>query len=285
MFPQRPFEPVDYLLVGHISQDLSPSGPALGGTVCYSGLTAKALGLKVGIVTACAPETDLSPLEGIQVCRIESEYSTTFENEYTDGKRTQILHHQASLLNLSSIPDIWRKTPIVQLAPVAQEIDPGLVRAFPDATLCLTPQGWLRSWAANGRVYASEWPEASFVLENGNLAVLSMEDVAHDEKRINEMIASIRIMVVTLGAAGANVFWNGDQRHFQAPKKNVVDETGAGDIFAAAFFIRYEVTRDPWEACRFAIELASASVTRPGIQSIPTEKEIQAATIEIFQSI
>ena len=36
-----------------------------------------------------------------------------------------------------------------------------------------------------------------------------------------------------------------------------VDATGAGDIFAAAFFWRLYVTRDPWEAARFATHLAS----------------------------
>ncbi len=285
MYSSSPFEPVDYLLVGHISQDFSPSGPSLGGTVCYSGLTALAMGLKVGIVTSCDRDADLSALEGMQVCRIESEFSTTFENIYSAGIRRQILHHRASPLNLSSIPDVWRNTSIVHLAPIAGEVDPGLSRSFEDSTLCLTPQGWLRSWDDQGRVSPSEWPEANFVLENARLAVLSMEDVAGDHGRINELLSSIRILAVTEGADGANVFWNGDQRHFSAPEKKVKDETGAGDIFAACFFIRYEITRDPWEACRFANELASCSVTRRGLKSIPTEKEIQTASIEIFQRI
>ncbi|MHC1785310.1 MAG: PfkB family carbohydrate kinase [Anaerolineaceae bacterium] len=285
MYSTLPFEPVDYLLIGHIAQDLTPSGPSLGGTVCYSGLTARSMGLKVGIVTSCAPEADLSALEGIQICRIESEFSTTFENIYSDTGRRQIIHHQASPLNLSSIPDAWRKTSIVHLAPIAQEVDPGLARSFTDSTLCLTPQGWLRGWDENGCVSPSEWPEASFVLEKADLAALSMEDVAGDEERINELLSSIRILAVTEGVNGASIFWNGDQRHFRAPQKKVKEETGAGDIFAACFFIRYEITRDPWEACRFANELASCSVTRQGLQSIPTEKEIQTASIEIFQSI
>ncbi len=45
-------DPVDYLVIGHIARDLTPSGPRLGGTVAYSGLTARALGLRVGIVTS-----------------------------------------------------------------------------------------------------------------------------------------------------------------------------------------------------------------------------------------
>jgi hypothetical protein len=285
MFSMSYFEPVDYLLIGHVTQDLTSSGPTLGGTVSFAGLTARALGLKVGIVTSCAADTDLSALEGIQVCRHESEFSTTFQNAYHKGRRSQILHRQASSLSLASVPEVWRNTAIVHLAPVAQEVDPGLARSFPDSTLCLTPQGWLRGWDKTGHISVGEWPESSFVLENADLAVLSFEDVANDARRINELISSINVLAVTEGAAGANVYWNGDQRHFNAPHKKVLEETGAGDIFAAAFFIRYEVTRDPWEACRFATELASGSVTRKGLQSIPTEKEIHTATIEIFENI
>ena len=47
-------EPVDYLVIGHVAHDLTPQGPRLGGTVAYSALTAQALGLRVGIVTAAA---------------------------------------------------------------------------------------------------------------------------------------------------------------------------------------------------------------------------------------
>jgi hypothetical protein len=285
MISSSHFEPVDYLLIGHITQDLTPSGINLGGTVSYSGLTARAMGLKVGIVTSCASDVDLSQLEGIQVCCIESEFSTTFENIYAKDGRMQVLHHTASSLNLSSIPEIWRRTSIVHLAPVAQEVEPGLARSFPDSTLCLTPQGWLRNWDETGHVFPGEWPEASFVLENSNMAVLSLDDVSCDEKRVDELLSSIRILAVTEGADGARIYWNGDLRHFQAPRVKVKDETGAGDIFAAAFFIRYEITRDPWEACRFATQLASGSVARRGLQSIPTIEEIQSANIEILQKM
>lgn len=53
-------QPVDYLVIGHVTQDLTPSGPVLGGTAAYAALTARAMGLRVGVVTACHPETDLS---------------------------------------------------------------------------------------------------------------------------------------------------------------------------------------------------------------------------------
>jgi sugar/nucleoside kinase (ribokinase family) len=61
-----------------------------------------------------------------------------------------------------------------------------------------------------------------------------------------------------------------------------VDATGAGDIFAAAFFIRLYKTRDPWEAARFATLLASHSVTRVGLDGIPTAREIEESLMEVL---
>ena len=52
MYQLSPIEPVDYLIIGHITRDLTPDGPHLGGTVTYSALMAQALGLRVGIVTS-----------------------------------------------------------------------------------------------------------------------------------------------------------------------------------------------------------------------------------------
>ena len=43
-----PLEPVDYLVIGHLSCDITPEGPRLGGTAAYAALTSHALGLRVG---------------------------------------------------------------------------------------------------------------------------------------------------------------------------------------------------------------------------------------------
>src|SRR5260221_284042 len=160
-------ESVDYLVIGHVAHDLTPEGPRLGGTVAYSALTARALGLQVGVVTASGRETSLEALNGIQVVSLESPQSTTYENIYTEH--------------------------------------------------------------------------------------------------------------------GCVLYWNGDRRRFRAPAVHEVDATGAGDVFAAAFFIRLLKTRDPWEAARFATLIASRSVTRVGLAGIPTPQEIEESLMEVLQ--
>jgi hypothetical protein len=282
MFSLAPLEPIDYLVIGHITRDLIPGGARLGGTASYAALTAHALGLRVGIVTSWAAEVSSSALRHIPIINYPTEQSTTFENIYTSEGRIQILHHLAAPLDYHLIPEPWRAAPIVHLGPLAREIEPGLVRRFPGALVGLTPQGWLRNWGEDGRVYPAEWPEASFMLQNASVAVLSVEDLAGDENRIEEFAASSQVLVITEGSAGARVYWNGDVRRFRPPVVTEVEATGAGDIFAAAYFVRMSATRDPWEAARFANQIAANSVTRSGLESIPTPTEVQESLLEVL---
>lgn len=277
-----PLQPVDYLVVGHIACDVTPQGLRLGGTAAYSALTARALGLRVGIVTAFGGEIPLDLLDGIQVRNVAAERSTTFENIYSPAGRRQFLHHIAPDLAPAHVPDAWQRAPIIHVGPIAQEAKSLVDGRFGGSILALTPQGWMRSWDGSGLIHAVGWAEAADMLPRAGAAVLSVEDVDGNEEQIEAMASMARILAVTEGPAGARLYWNGDLRRFRAPQQQEVDATGAGDIFAAAFFWRLYATRDPWAAARFATHLASFSVTRPGLEGIPTRKEIQSCLMEVL---
>jgi sugar/nucleoside kinase (ribokinase family) len=277
-----PLNSIDYLVVGNLTCDLTPSGPRLGGTAAYSGLTGKALGLRVGIVSAWGGEVPLDVLEGIQVWSINTEHSATFENKYHPGGRIQILHHAAPDLRIENIPMEWRSTPLVHIGPIAGEGKTLAAGHFPNSMLGFTPQGWLRTWNGDGHVRPCVWPEALQVLPGAAAAVISVEDVNGDEEQIEAMAAACPILAVTEGPSGARLYWNGDLRRFQAPIIQEVDATGAGDIFATAFLWRLFSTRDPWAAARFATHLASFSVMRSGLDGIPTREEIQTCLVEVM---
>jgi hypothetical protein len=282
MQPLTMLEKVDYLVIGHLTQDLTPEGPRLGGTASYSALTAQALGMRVGVVTSWAAEIPITSLHMPTISNYFCEHSTTFENIQTPEGRIQYVHSIAPKLDYYMIPEIWRNAAIVHLGPVAQEVEPGLARQFPTSFLGVTPQGWMRSWDSNGLVSHTEWPEANFVLQRANAAVISVEDVDLNEKIIEEMAGSSRVLAVTEAHLGARVYWNGDVRSFRPPKIIEIDPVGAGDVFAAAFFTRFFSTNDPWEAGRFATQLASISVTRSSFAGIPTFEEIKKVSIEVY---
>jgi len=277
-----PLAPVDYLVIGHVAHDLTPEGPRLGGTAAYSALTAQALGLRVGIVTAVGPETPLTSLGNIPIVSLDSPNSTIFENIYTEHGRIQYLRGQATRIDYNHVPDVWRRASIIHLGPIANEMDTRLPEGFSASLLGLTPQGWMRQWDSECRVSRAEWKHADFAMARATAVVISREDVNHDDELIEHMAQQTRVLAVTESAAGAVLYWNGDRRRFRAPAVTEVDATGAGDVFAAAFFARLFKTRDPWEATRFATLLASYSVTRVGLAGIATSGEVDRCMLEVL---
>ncbi len=287
----------DYLVIGHVCQDIIsapghgrlPLQTSTGGTVTYAARTARALGLHVAALTSAAPDFALSlALPDIQVHRLPSDLTTTFENRYHHGVRQQILHNRSGDIRVTDVPASWRQAKIVHLGPVAREVDLALVEGFPDAFVGVTPQGWLRTWDERGYVrprvrefiYANKFStwKGPNNLEPWRVdaIVFSIEDIGGDESLIAEWTVHAPVVVVTRGERGATLYVQNEARHVHAPRVHEVEPTGAGDIFAAAFFVRLRETGDPDEAARFATRLASTSVTRRGLESIPTAAEVEA---------
>ena len=171
---------------------------------------------------------------------------------------------------------------IIHIGPIADEVDSVLPDGFSSNLLGLTPQGWMRQWDLNGLVSPREWTGSEAALAQAGAVVLSIEDVNGDSELIEQMSGQTKILVVTEGAAGAVLYWNGDRRRFRAPAVKESDAIGAGDIFATAFFFRLLNTRDPWEATRFATLVASHSVERAGLEGIPTSLEIEQSAMVVI---
>lgn len=269
--------PIDYLIVGHLSADRVQGGILLGGTAAYSGLTAAALGQSVGIVTSASPNLDLAPLGRIKTEILDAAESTSFENIYENRSRHQRLLGRAQDLDIEVVPPAWQRPKIAHLAPIADEVDPGMAAQFKEPLVALTPQGWMRRWDAAGNVARKSWSDVAATLPRAPLALLSLEDVERDESWVRSLADRYPLLVITEGPLGARVFVKGDPTRSPAPAAAEVDATGAGDIFAACFVVRYLETKDPLEAARFANALASRSVERVGLEGVPQADEIEAA--------
>ncbi len=265
---------MQYVAIGHVCRDVVPGGFVLGGTVAYASLTAAALGWHAAVVTSARPEVDLSSLEGVDWRRLPSDRTTTFENIYSPEGRTQILRAWAGPIRSDAIPTGWLRADVIHLAPVADEVDPDLVNAPGAALIGVTPQGWMRQWDASGRVSPREWPNAETILPRVDAVVLSIDDVAGDWSVITCWASLARVLVATQGHDGCTVYLNGAPTRVPAPRADAIDPTGAGDIFAAAFFTRMRATGDPLLAARFANCIASKSVIRRGLAGIPTRQEV-----------
>lgn len=157
-----------------------------------------------------------------------------------------------------------------------------MTKQFPASWVGVTPQGWMRAWDENGSVFAQAWENSEQVLGQVGGVVMSLEDINRDLELVEWMAHHARLLCLTEGELGAVLHWHGDRRRFRPPSVEEVDATGAGDIFAAAFFTRLYSTRDPWEAARFATHLAAYSVTRSGLLGIPTHEEIEHCKMEVL---
>ena len=258
--------PIDFLAVGHICRDLAPGGWVMGGAAAYGGLTADALGCRVGVVTSGAAEDDwAAALPEVAVRQIVSPATTVFENVYGDAGRVQTVHSVAGRIGAEHVPPSWRRAPMALLGPIANEIDPALISHFSNSLIGVGPQGWLRRWDERGRVYAVDWDAAAAVLPLAAVTFVSEEDLA-GAATLDEYRRLAGILVLTQGAAGCTVFCRGEARAFPAPAVAAADPTGAGDIFAAAYLVRFHQTDgNLWTAAEFANRIAAAAITRAGL--------------------
>ncbi|MDP6586406.1 MAG: PfkB family carbohydrate kinase [Anaerolineales bacterium] len=273
---------IDYLMLGSITRDVSASGNySLGGTASYSGLMANTLGLRVGIVSSMNADLNLLPLEkyGILVARQHSDVTTEYQNIYTDAGRVQYLRKRASSLTFDSVPARWLTAPIVHIGPLANDIDQSITHQFSDTFVGITLQGWLRKWDHDGRIIRSAFPKLTEVISKADAVVLSIEDVDGDWDYIERCAAVSKVLVITESDKGATVFGGGKRHQFQAPNVVMKDSTGAGDIFASVFFVLYYHTRDYRLAARLAVKIASDSVTREGLKSVPSKVDISISNL------
>ncbi|HYN88192.1 MAG TPA: PfkB family carbohydrate kinase [Ardenticatenaceae bacterium] len=267
----------DYLLIGHVVQDITPSGLVLGGTATYSAITAQRLGWRVGVVTRTGPDLNVAAhLPGIAVHAVPGSSTTTYENVYQGMARSQWIRAVGDPLSLEDVPAEWREARIVHLAPLAQEFEPALAAAFSHTFVGATPQGWLRQWDEGGRVRYKPMAQPDLLLRDVRALIFSPEDVANDRTAMMELVQAVPLAVVTRADEGAVVYTAEGTYSTPARPSRVVDPTGAGDVFAAAFFIRLAETGDPLEAAAFANVVASFSIEGQGATAIPAREQVEA---------
>ena len=120
--------------------------------------------------------------------------------------------------------------------------------------------------------------DAPLYLARADVAILSREDLGDAPDAVNAYIRAARALVVTDGPGGATLYRRGEVYHAPAPAVEEVDPTGAGDVLAAAFFCWLWRYPGRWRrGLRFAVEIATRSVTRSGAAAIPRPAEISAA--------
>jgi sugar/nucleoside kinase (ribokinase family) len=277
----------DYVVVGQIVCDIQADGSGvLGGTALYSALTAARLGARVGVLTRGRygqridgiDVPSLEPYsEQLTIITQDAETPTFFVNEYQGSRRTQTIRKWAGPIDLRGLPPHWANAKVIHLGPVAREIDTHQALALSPGFLGITPQGWMREWPMErgGRVHHTQLRLPPELLARTDTIVVSDEEIAQARSAV-EWVGARRIGVVTLGPNGCQLLYAGHRADLPGYPVKTVDLTGAGDVFAAAFFLKAADKHvSPVTAGQFANLVAALSLRGVGPDFIPPMSEIE----------
>mgnify|MGYP000497541066 CR=1 FL=1 len=253
------------LIVGHICHDKIPDGFVPGGAAAYAGRLSHRLGNPTAILTSWGNDFQFASQFGeLDLHVVPSPQTTVFENIYQpDGQRIQYLHSRAALLTPADLPKHWQAPKTVLLGPICDEVSFDFLDFFAaqNTVTCACPQGWMRQWNAENLVSPKpdiDWPTVA----KADVISMSIADVGGDWALVEHIAELSPLLLVTQGAAGVTVFENGQRRHLPAYPTEERNPTGAGDVFAESFLLRFAEGRDVAASVDFAQRTAAAHVAK-----------------------
>lgn len=276
----------DYVAIGHVTLDLiedHPDGPRSqpGGGAFYSALQAARLGLRTLIVTKGVPaEIDamLTPYrDELDVHVLTSQSTTTLATWGTGRERVQHVRAWAGPIDEPLLSGGAFESPaaIVHFAPVARETTAEV--STQGELVGLTPQGLVRAWDADGRIRSVPL-EREMLPRRIDAAVLSASEQADCAPLLEQgRAASAPAVAVTAGVEPIELHLP-DGSLTQVPAvavENVRDDLGAGDVFAAAFFIALQCGEPAPRAARFASGAAAVKVMGSGPSAIGDRQDVE----------
>ena len=278
-------EQFDVCVVGHVVRDINLVGgrrqaPTPGGTAYYSTRVYRALGLRCGVVTRVAREDEdvlLGSLRaaGIQVFNSPSATSSTFHNDYAADNpdiRTQSVDSLAEPIRVEDVPPIRAR--VFHIGPLSHnDVDLEVIGhcAARAGILAVDAQGWTRK-VTDHRIVPSLRAGTDEVLPGVDVLQADDQELAafSGEPSVHKGLLEIRRrgvaeVIVTKASRGSMVAFGDQVTEIEAlPPREIVDTTGCGDTYLAAYMSRRLDCDDPLECGRFAAVAASLNIEGQG---------------------
>jgi 1D-myo-inositol 3-kinase len=266
----------DYVTVGHVTCDVLEDGTRRpGGGAFYSALQAARLGQRTLIVTKGNPteiERLLAPYRSeLEVKVLPATHTTTLATAGIGAQRRQRVIAWAGAITEALVLD----TSILHLAAVARET-PNRWSGRADF-VGLTPQGLVRVWGEDGEVRLTQLDPRALPQDIDALVLSDRERdwcgplfATHGPSVVDGVIA------VTAGSAPTETrLPDGTVEDVPvAPRMAPQDDLGAGDVFAAAFFIALRKGCEPAEAAAYGHAAAAVRLAGVGAQAIGDRQAI-----------
>ncbi len=285
----------DYTTVGHVTADVLADGSRRpGGGAFYSALQAARLGQRALIITqgvASEIEELLAPYRRERELEVlPAPHTTTLQTFGRGTARAQRVLAWAGPITQAVTID----TAILHLAPVARETT-ARWRGRADF-VGVTPQGLVRTWSEPDRhiqqlrLEPDQLPERRDAIvishdERDSCAWLIAAGAPHDRQAAGSpqrgdgaARAARTLVAITAGADATALHIPGrEMLELEVPRiEHFVDDLGAGDVFAAAFFVALLEGRPPVEAAAFGNAAAAVRIGGAGPSAVGERDAIQA---------
>lgn len=286
------------LIVGHVTHDRYEEGFVAGGCALYGALVHQRLADVspddvVHLVTAVGEDFVCdAAIESLDATITRRGETTVFTNLYPDdGPRVQLLDAQGEEVEPRGVPREWLDADLVHLAPVLGEVDLQKWKdAAGDGLLAINVQGWIKvgepEEAGSRRVIQKPWEVSEKDLRGVDIACLSEEDIIDQGDLLERLVKNVPIVALTLGGRGSRIYVNGwVAEEVGIYPAEVVDPTGAGDVFAATFCNAIASGQEPREAARYASAAASIIIEDigPGAMDRLNEMEERSELVESYR--
>ncbi|MBN1779663.1 hypothetical protein JW948_00925 [bacterium] len=252
----------------------------IGGVPVYAGLTWRLCGVKTLIVSNIAdrdePVHRLFSGLGFDLPSGTTQRTTSFINSYDGDNRSQSMPHAAETIMPDQIIGAWGETAHIHLGPLhPQDLSPDIYGLdFGSRLVFLDVQGLTRA-VRHGRIVPAVFPEIEKALTAAHF-------IKTDESELNLILEYLQIPVTRMAsmfhiqeiietrAHTGGVVHSSDASYFfdAAPKQEIIDTTGAGDVFFAAYLNeRIFHHKNIQESCKQAARLAAHHIEGQWIQS------------------
>lgn len=289
---------MDVVLVGHMVkevirfQDGRTVGPVLGSPVAYGSLMARSLGAEVGVVSIVGsdmPGNLLDPLRvsGVNLDGLAMEtgpVTTTTELVYDhDGNKEVRYTQKARPISLADIPANFFSAKAVSIATMDYDVPLEVIRQIcrirqfpPLLAVDLGGYGGAHarkdSSSEGRRLDATQELVSCFDVVRGSVedcALLFGTEQVTDEVSQHKIVHSFldwgaKIAVMTRGEKGALVGTPQGVLLIPTEPGEVIDTTGAGDVFLASFLVQFVQSGDVEQAMRFATAATTHVIERTG---------------------
>lgn len=277
----------DYTTIGHVTIDVLEDGSRrAGGSAFYSALQASRLGQRALIITRGVPAEIEQALAAhrheLELQVLPATHTTTLSTVGIGPARSQrVLAWAGPIEDACAVVD----TSILHLAPVARESAPSWSGRA--GFVGLTPQGLARTWSAGPD--GPDRPGAAMTLAAPTAAAVQLAAgcnalVVNDQERTfcAELIAAASdagaTVAITAGERPSTILApDGSALELEVPPlARPIDDLGAGDVFAAAFFIALADGRSPQDSARFANAAAAVRMQGLGADAVGGREAIEA---------